>query len=291
MVQPFTSCSCTPPKCYSALEVLPCGKGLSVYSEPDVVRGDHHRKNNCRNSYFTGRTPGFLGEPQTFKLQKVLPSSEPDLISTLVARVAARDSRPASSIRVLIRRLTALSPVQIVVNQHQPRGHHPRVPRLFPCLPTMSTPSNVFREPACARRMPARRRARTLKEQRRPVCQRVTLCACRVLRLPLPWRPTMSARPFEFVVHAHLRRRASRVTRTMHFTVYGSSERTPNFDTSSCSPSYMPRTRSAMPNCSCLLTPRFGSSWSPTPRRRTPPRSLPPTLSAFSTPCTLHWRT
>ena len=23
------------PKCYSALEVLPCGKGLSVYSEPD----------------------------------------------------------------------------------------------------------------------------------------------------------------------------------------------------------------------------------------------------------------
>jgi hypothetical protein len=26
---------CTPPKCYSALEVRPCGTGLSVYSEPD----------------------------------------------------------------------------------------------------------------------------------------------------------------------------------------------------------------------------------------------------------------
>ena len=186
-----------------------------------------------------------------------------------------------------------MGPVQFLVNQHQPRGHHPRVPRLFPCLPSMSTPSSVFRDPACARRIssPTRHRARSLKEQRRPVCQRIPLRACRVLRMSLPWRPTVSARPFELVVHAHLRRRASHVTRTMHFTVHGSSKRTPIFGTSSSSPSCMPRTRSAMPNCSCLLTPRFGSSWPPTPRRRTPPRSLPPTLSAFSTPCNLHWRT
>ena len=118
MVQPFTSCSCTPPKCYSALEVLPCGKGLSVYSEPDgqtqsvfsfwprfslnrfSVPGpdfhSHHRKTIVEIAFSTGGTPIF--ELEESEKLRTGPSF------TLIVLVAARDSRPASPIRILIRR-------------------------------------------------------------------------------------------------------------------------------------------------------------------------------------------
>jgi hypothetical protein len=85
-------------KCYTALEVLPCGsKGaLSVlrarWSFIMTITGE----TIIQISFLPGGTP-------TFKLRGPK-LSEPDFPSILIALVAARDSRAASPIRVLIRR-------------------------------------------------------------------------------------------------------------------------------------------------------------------------------------------